>query len=72
MLAAVKELAKTIASKSPVSIRGTKDVLRYSRDHSVADGLNYIANWNAAMLLSNDLEEAFEATMEKRPPTFED
>jgi enoyl-CoA hydratase len=30
----------------------------YSRDHSVADGLNYITSWNAAMLMSEDLTEA--------------
>ncbi len=72
MMAGVLKLAKTIASKSPVSIRGTKDVMRYSRDHSVDDALNYMSTWNAAMLLSNDLTEAFRATMEKRLPKFED
>jgi enoyl-CoA hydratase len=69
---AVMEIAATIASKSPVSIRGTKDVLHYSREHSVADGLNYMATWNSAMLLSADLTEAFKASIEKRSPKFED
>jgi enoyl-CoA hydratase/carnithine racemase len=32
------EKAKLIASKSPVAIMGTKEVLNYSRDHSVQDG----------------------------------
>jgi enoyl-CoA hydratase len=68
----VLQIAATIASKSPVSIRGTKDVLRYSRDHSVDDGLNYMSTWNAGMLLSADLKEAFKASMEKRSPEFED
>lgn len=68
----VMQIATTIASKSPVSIRGTKDVLRYTRDHSVEDALNYMSTWNAGMLLSNDLTEAFRATMEKRTPAFED
>lgn len=71
MLEAVQELAATIASKSPLSIRGTKHILTHSRDHSVADGLNYMATWNAAMLLSNDLSEAFQATMQKRDANFE-
>ncbi|MGB1032939.1 MAG: crotonase/enoyl-CoA hydratase family protein [Flavobacteriales bacterium] len=68
----VMQMASAIASKSPLSIRGTKDVLRFTRDHSVEDGLNYIANWNAANLLSADLTEAFKATMEKRAPKFDD
>ena len=67
---AVMQISAAIASKSPVSIRGTKHILNYSRDHSIADGLNYIAIWNAAMLLSEDLNEAFQAKNEKREATF--
>lgn len=72
LMTGVLAIAKTIASKSPVSIRGTKDVLHYSKEHSVEDSLNYMSTWNAAMLLSNDLMEAFAASMEKREPKFED
>jgi len=71
LIKAVFEIAATIASKSPVSIRGTKHILNYSRDHSIADGLNYIATWNAAMLLSEDLNEAFQAKKKKENPFFE-
>ena len=39
MLAAANELAKVIASKSPVAIYGLKAVMNYSRDHSVSEGL---------------------------------
>ncbi len=70
LTAGVTEIAKTIAAKSPLSIRGNKEMLNYARDHSVADGLNYVATWNAAMLLSADLQEAAMANMEKRVPTF--
>ena len=72
MLAEVMSIAKTIAAKSPLSIRGTKEMLRYTRDHSVEEGLNYAAIWNAALILSDDLNEAFQATMEKRTPEFKD
>lgn len=71
MLQEVMLIAKQIAAKSPLSIRGTKHILLHTRDHSVADGLNYMATWNAAMLLSNDLNEAFQAKMEKRGASFE-
>lgn len=70
LLEAVTGIAKQIASKSPLSIRGSKEMLRYGLDHSVEDGLNYIATWNAAMILSNDLNEAFMSTLEKREPSF--
>lgn len=72
LMEGVMQIASTIASKSPLSIRGTKDVLHYTRDHSVDDALNYMSTWNAAMLLSADLTEAFTATMEKRAPKFDD
>ena len=70
--AGVREMAALIASKSPLSIRGTKEQLNFARDHSVADGLNYIATWNAAMLMSKDLTEAMTANMQKRSPVFKD
>lgn len=72
MMTQVSELAKVIASKSPLSIRGTKEVLLHTRDHSVADGLHHMAVWNSAMLLSDDLTAAFMAAMSKQPPTFKD
>jgi 2,4-dienoyl-CoA reductase (NADPH2) len=68
----VRELAASIAAKSPLSIRGVKEMITYARDHSVADGLNYVATWNAAMLLSNDLQESMMANMGKRKPEFKD
>ena len=72
MMEGVMNIAATIASKSPLSIRGTKEVLKYSRDHSVADSLDQMATWNAAMILSEDLQEAFKATMQKRAAEFKD
>ena len=72
MMTGVGELAKMIAAKSPLVVRGTKEILLYTRDHGVADSLNYIATWNAAMMLSNDLMESFQASMMKRPAVYED
>jgi enoyl-CoA hydratase len=68
----VRQLAQSIAAKSPLAIRGTKEMLNYGRDHSVVDGLNYIATWNAAMLMSADLNESMSAMREKRLPKYED
>ncbi len=68
----VMEIAATIAAKSPLGVRGTKEMITYARDHTVADGLNYVATWNAAMLMSDDLQQAMMAGMSKQTPTFRD
>ena len=47
-------------------------MITYARDHSVADSLNYIATWNAAMLMSEDLSAAMMANMTKQAPSFKD
>lgn len=72
LYAGVREIALQIAAKSPLSIRGTKEILNHTRDHSVADGLQYMASWNAAMLMSQDLMTAMMASMAKQTPEFKD
>src|SRR5690606_37136300 len=72
LIEGVTAIAGEIAAKSPLAIRGTKEMIRYSRDHSVADGLNYIATWNAAMLQSEDLRLAMAAHMSRKPAEFAD
>ena len=68
----VMEMARSIAQKSPQTIRGIKETLNYSRDHSVAEGLQYIAEKNSAVLFSPDLNEAISAAMQKREAKFSD
>lgn len=72
LLKSVMEIANTIAQKSPLTIRGIKDTLNFSRDHSVADGLAYVAAKNAEILFSADLMEAIAANMQHRAAKFED
>jgi enoyl-CoA hydratase/carnithine racemase len=72
MMEEISNMAKQIAQKSPLAIRGIKHVMNYSRDHSVADGLEYVATWNASMLLSEDIQIAMKSIMTKTKPTFRD
>lgn len=65
-----RAMAEEIAANAPLTVRGVKDVMRYSADRSVADGLEYVAAWNSAFLASEDLGEAVQAFMGKRPPSF--
>ncbi len=72
MLVEVFKIATVIAKKSPLVIRGTKEMIHYSRNHTIEESLNYMSVWNAAMLVSNDLMEAFQSNMEKREAKFKD
>jgi enoyl-CoA hydratase len=69
-LTAAHRLADEIAANSPLAVQGTKAVLAACEDRSVAEGLDYVATWNAGFLGSDDLVEAMTAFMEKRAPDF--
>ena len=72
MLTEVMEVAKEIAKKGPLAVTSTKEILNYNRDHSLEDSLNYVALWNNAMGVSDEMSETFKAKSEKRDPDFED
>lgn len=71
MMEQVTKIAETIAAKSPVVIRGSKQILQYTRDHTVEESLKHMQIWNAAMIFSTDIEEAFASSMQKRKPVYE-
>ncbi|XP_076137975.1 delta(3,5)-Delta(2,4)-dienoyl-CoA isomerase, mitochondrial isoform X2 [Alosa pseudoharengus] len=68
MMDGALELAGEIAARSPVAVQGTKMNLIYSRDHSVAEGLDYMATWNMSMLQTQDVMKSAQAAMEKKTP----
>lgn len=70
LLAAARAMAGEIAANSPIAVQGVKTVLNCSDEHSVDEGLEYVAQWNASFLQSNDVTEAVAAFIEKRPPVF--
>ena len=67
---AAHELAAQIAANPPLTVRGVKNVLDYSADKSVREGLEYVAAWNSAFLATEDLVEAATAFAQKRDPEF--
>lgn len=70
LLAEADKMAQQIAANPPLTVQGTKDLMNFTRDHGVQAGLQYVAQKNAAMIISEDLMEAIAAFMEKRPPQF--
>ena len=70
LFAAASAMAAEIAGNAPLTVRGVKQVLDFGEGKSVAEGLAYVAAWNAAFLASEDLGEAMMAFAQKRPPVF--
>jgi enoyl-CoA hydratase len=64
--------AREIAEKSPLAVAGSKVMINYARDHTIADGLDYIATWQTGMFAGSHMAEAFTAKQEKRPAVFPD
>lgn len=70
LLAASRDTAQQIAANPPQAVQGIKQVMNDMQGRPIAEGLRYVALWNAAFLQSKDLIEAITAFMEKRPPSF--
>jgi len=72
LLEGVMGIAGEVAARSPLAVYGSKEMINYSRDHNVADSLNYIATWQTGMFQPQDMAESFTAKSEKRDPVFDD
>ncbi|KAM6488869.1 Delta2-dienoyl-CoA-isomerase [Amanita muscaria] len=70
VIAAALDLAKLIASKSPVAVANSKHLITHSRDNTVQENLRYTATWNASQLLTEDIVESVLAAKAKTSPQF--
>lgn len=70
-LDAALKIATLIATKSPVAVQGTKELLNHARDHTVADSLRYTGVWNSAAIQTSDVERAMLSGLQKTKPRFE-
>ncbi len=72
MMEGVMVTAAQIAANSPLAVTGCKEMLNYSRDHSVADSLKYMATWQAGMFRPNDMMKTFQAKAMKTTAEYDD
>ncbi|GGY56227.1 enoyl-CoA hydratase [Bacterioplanes sanyensis] len=71
MLAEVMKIAAQIAANSPLAVTGCKEMLNYSRDHSVEDSLKYMATWQSGMFRPADMMKSFQAKASKTEPEYD-
>ena len=65
------ELAMDIAANAPLAVQGSKHVLNQAQMYDIDRGLEYVATYNAAHLMSRDLGHAIESMAMKQKPIFE-
>jgi enoyl-CoA hydratase len=68
MTAGALALAAEIAANAAPAVAGVKHILNYMQDHSVRDGLNYVAAWNSAFLSVEEIQKALTAMLETKKP----
>ena len=71
LVSGVLDIAGRIAVRSPLAIWGTKEMINFTRDHSVAYSLKYMAGWQSGMFQPRDMLEEFAAKGERRAPEFD-
>lgn len=63
--------AQVIGEKAPVAVAGTKAALRWARDHSVPDALEWSARTQSALWSSHDILSALNSRRHRTPSDFE-
>jgi len=72
LVSAALQCAREIAAKPPVAIWGTKQVIHYTRDHSVDDALKQMGWIQGAIWSNENVREAVTAMKQKRAGAFPD
>ena len=72
LMAKATEIARDIASKSPIGIRHAKQALNAIEEMSLRDGFRIEQEMTTLLTGSEDTEEAVRAFLEKRPAVFKE
>ncbi|MGB1272012.1 MAG: crotonase/enoyl-CoA hydratase family protein [Endozoicomonas sp.] len=72
LLREVMDIAQQITRHSPLAVAGSKEMINFARDHSVADSLKYMAAWQGGMFQPGEMMKSFQAKMQKSEPDYDD
>lgn len=64
------EAARRIAGKAPLAVAGSKAALRFARDHTVEESLEWAAIMQGSLWNTAEILEAVQARMQKREGSF--
>jgi enoyl-CoA hydratase len=72
LLAGVMDVARKIASKAPMAIVASKEMISYARDHTVAESFAYLSALQPAVFDAQDIARAVGAQKSGQVAGFED
>lgn len=70
MMEGAMKLAREIAVMPPLAVQNTKDIINFSRNVTINEGMLHALHKNMVLFFSEDTKEAMTAFMEKRKPVF--
>ena len=70
LMEGAKKLAAEIADNAPLAVEGSKEVLNFSRNKSIWDGMTLAMHKNMVLMGSEDMKESALAFLQKRKPQF--
>jgi len=65
-------VARKIASKAPVAVAATKQMISFTRDHGVAESFEYLNALQPGIFSIEDIQRAVAAAKSGKPAEFED
>lgn len=65
-----ERLAQQIATRAPIAVRYTKEVVRRGAEMTLEQGLRFEMDLNVLLQTTRDRAEGIKAFLEKRPPVF--
>jgi enoyl-CoA hydratase len=68
--AAALDMARTIATKAPLAISGSKAAITYARDHTVAESLEWVAVMQGSLWNPSDVLAAIQSRRTKEAADF--
>src|SRR5690554_2105828 len=67
----IMPIAAQISANPPLAVTACKEMINFSRDHSVEDSLKYMATWQAGMFRPGDMMKSFQAKAQKQAPSYD-
>jgi enoyl-CoA hydratase len=72
LVAGVLEVARRIACKAPVAVVATKQMISYTRDHSVAESFEYLNTLQPGIFSIEDIQHSVAAAKSGAAPAYAD